>query len=517
MKTRWVEGLLALCLASVAALSVWLATANGMSYGQRDSPTYVSSAQSLAAGSGYRTPFGDPGKPVDFDHGSSPVVDFPPGYPLALSAGIAAGLEPTMAARIASSLIVAVIGALIFAFARRRGLGMTAGVLAALVGVVLTIPQSLAPQSEPLYGLLLIGAVWSAAEYVERRGRLALVSALVLTVGAVAVRTVGLALVGSLMLLVFMTERKTLRRLAGPAVVGVLGMLPFLLTSGTGSRVPAWHPMDMTDLKTFANAVAGWLVPPVFTPTVRVVISISLLLVSGAWLAVAARRSGRSSERDTSGSRRWWAGAASAVGHLGVLVLTIFFFDSQTSLGSRLIYPIALSLLMTGVEVFAIRSGRLAEPVSRVFPVLAIAAIVAGTWASIAAASAVRGGERLFASDEFARSESVLATISHGDSFTVYSNVPDGLWVAGLAGARPLPIVVDPLSEEPSPNLLAEEKRLKDEVVSENAMIFYYRLHERPYLLDEESVRELATCSIIDDGRSLLLVSSHHPLCPVSS
>lgn len=506
--------LVGVVLALSAALAVWGATSEGMVYPPRDAPTYVASAQSLAVGDGYRTPFGDPGKEVRYDTLGSPVVDFPPGYPLALSIGVLAGLEPSLSARLGASLMAAVIVVLVFTLARRRGIGVLGSSIAAAAAAGITIPESLAPQSEPLYGVFVVGALWASATFIRSQRWAALGVALVLATAAVSVRTVGLALVASLMLLIWLVGKGARRRWLSAGVVGIVGIMPFLLSIGAGDRTLTWHPMDLSDLKIFASAVAGWLVPPVATPAIRLFLLVAGLIVVAIWLVRSERIPATSRQPSDDQLPRWVPGVLSAVAHLGLLVVTILFLDSQTTLSSRLIYPIALSLLVGGVELYAEPSGPSAvHRVARALPVLACAAVVAGMWTSTSEALTVIEGERHFASDQFVTGETLGLTIARGESYPIVSNVPDGLWVAGLDHAHTLPFVVDPLSELSNARIDEEVGDLAEVLEESDGLVFFHRTHERSYLMDEESVREIAPCVVSDDGESVLLVSARHLLC----
>lgn len=501
-------------LALGTALVVWVVTSGGMDYPQRDSPAYVASAESLANDQGFRVPYGDPGKKIRFDTLGSPVVDFPPGYPLLLSIGVRLGIDPALTARLAASLMVAATTTLVFALARRRGLGVAGASTAAIVGAGITIPQSLAPQSEPLYGLLLVGSLWSASEFVRRKSPASLGIALALTVLAVTVRTVGLALAASLVVLVWIILKRPLQRWLGAGVVGLVGILPFLLAGATGNRAFVWHPMDLTDITIFIDAATGWLVPPVFTPTVRLVILGVGMLVLGAWLAASEANYAPSPDPGCTGLPSWATAAVSATAHIGLLIVTIFFLDAQTTLSTRLIYPVALSLLVGGIELYGQRSSSAAKLRStRAVRVLAIAAVLAGVWTSVTEASALNEDERHFAADDFAQSETVEVALVQGGRYPMFSNVPDGLWVAGLDFVHTVPSVESRSNEEPIRDFAAEFARLEEVVSQDDGLIFFYRDHERPYLADEDTLREIAPCVISDDGDSILLAARDHPIC----
>lgn len=506
----WVVGL-ALAIAAGAFLAVSIS--DGMDYGQRDAPTYVSSAEVLARGDGFRTDFGDPGKPLQYEVAGADVVDFPPGYPLVLSVPIKLGLDTDTVVPGFSVLALAAMTLLVFLLARRRGLGIGGSALAASVAAVLTLPEGLAPQSEPLYGLLMVGSIVLITRWLSAGGRWSLFASVGLAMGAVLVRTVGLALVGALMVVVWLGVDRGWRRWASSLVVGAFGVLPFLLTTAEGNRHLAWHPLELKDYKEAAVAVADWFVPPVGPPVLR--FALFGLLVAGVGLWLFSRRRSRGPGRQMFDRRApWLPGLLSAFGHLALLVATITFLDSQTSLTTRLLYPVAMSLLVCGVELAAVSKDS-ALRASRILAVLASAAFLAGLWTSVAESVAVYSGERNLASPELLESETMEVIGGLEGDYDMYSNIPDGLWVAGVPFAYAVPAVVDPLSDLPNSQLDSERELLRSRIEDQRGVVYFYEDNERPYLMDRVDLEALAPCVVLDDGVGVILVSESHPLCPL--
>ena len=118
-----------------------------------------------------------------------------------------------------------------------------------------------------------------------------------------------------------------------------------------------------------------------------------------------------------------------------------------------------------------------------------------------------------FRSSSFVESRIVHITISAVPESSVFSNVPDGLWVAGLDGAKSTPASNDPFSLRANDQLESEIDELKSRVEDELAVIFFYRSHGRPYLLDESELRRIAPCVVAEDAESVLLSGLDHPLC----
>lgn len=509
-----IGAMLALLVGLVSFGAVWVATSRGMEYTQRDSPSYVSSAVELKTGNGYQTAYGDPGKDIDFSSTHSDVSDFPPGYPFALSLVMRGVDDPKNAPRLSAALITAAIALLFVFVAHQRGLSLPWSALVGVVAAALTLPYATAPLSEPLYGLGVAIALFLAGQSL-RNGRLApMVAAGVVAAGAVTVRTIGVALVGAVGLSVWLGGSRRSVKTGLSAGILLLGAIPFAAVATASTRVIEWHPPGLESLKIFVNAVVSWLVPPVGTPVVRV--ALAVLVIVSVVVLVWALRPHRDASTAVDRSWIWFVGGAGAVAHVGALLGTRALLDSQTEANARLLYPVAISLVVAGVELAADRVGQ--EPgrptgaILRATAIFAAFALVAAVSGAFGDARAVLEGERGFASASFADSVAVERAT---DLFEVelFSNVPDGLWVVGVSGARPIPVAEDPLSLLPNPRLGEELDRLRDEVEERDAMVFYYRAHSRPYMVDEERLREIAPCVVADDGIAVLLGSIDNPAC----
>ena len=147
---------------------------------------------------------------------------------------------------------------------------------------------------------------------------------------------------------------------------------------------------------------------------------------------------------------------------------------------------------------------------ARVLAVLGMAALVAGSWIAILDAGATRRGDLYFRSASFVESPVVLATASTIPGSYVYSNVPDGLWVAGLDGARLTPRLTD-ADLRPKESLKPEMEEMADRVGEGLAVIFFYR--DGRYRVDEPELRRIAPCVIAEDDDAVLLAGLNHPLC----
>jgi hypothetical protein len=141
-------------------------------------------------------------------------------------------------------------------------------------------------------------------------------------------------------------------------------------------------------------------------------------------------------------------------------------------------------------------------------------ALVAATGRVLTEAEDLREeGALVFAEADFQESSPVRFLREIDDGTEVYSNVPDGLWFAGVDGARPVPITFDPLSFHESPILDDELARLRSEVES-GAVIFYYHPAESSYyLVSLADLEEIAPCIVDEDDLGVVLVDDDNPLC----
>ena len=501
-------------VAVLAGGLLFAATSNGLLVALRDNPVYMSSAESLRDGDGYRTPFGDPGKAIDFESNSAPVVDFPVGYPLTLAAGLTVSDDIDSVARWTGILLVAATAAILAMVASRHGLTPMWSAVVALTGAALVFQIALGAMSEPLYIVLLVVTLWAMGRYLWKESVTLLAIGTVAAALSVFVRTTGLALVATVGVIALLGAGSRRTRLIRGFSAVVVGLVPFLFLSlSGGSRELVWHPPGPDSVKVLLNTVASWFVPPVGTPTLRVaVLAVALVAAAFWWFA---GRDGSDSPAPGDSRRGWLPGVTSAVLHFVLLVASIFLFDAQNELGRRLMLPVAVSLLVAGLAA-AGREQTGTEQSSRLTQILAgalLAALVANTWAAAIGGFETADGRRGFNSPQFHRSEVVAAAVDLGATVDVFSNIPDGLWYVEGPGARALPVVVDPLSLQRSRRLEEESARIKELVETEDAVILYER-GTREYMISEDDALDLAPCVILDDGAHMLLGGESSPFCP---
>ncbi|MGA7098631.1 MAG: hypothetical protein WB245_13795 [Acidimicrobiia bacterium] len=504
-------GLVVMALVGLIVLAIGLvATRDGLYIGLRDAPTYLSSSENLANGNGFVMSFGDPGKPIDFASSDSPVVDFPAGYPITLSAGVAAGLSSTDWARWLGIALMTSIAVVVAWVALDSGLSVSWAGLAALIGAALSLPYVVSPMSELLYGLLLVTSLGLLGRFARRRGEVFFVVGALTAAAAMTVRTIGIALLATAVVVGLLTPgRKAVRglRLLFTVVVGAVPIA--LLIGGGGSRELAWHPAGSVDLKVMANTIAGWFIPPLGGPTMRVALLVVVVAALFLWVRSGVEVEAEAGERVW--RRLWFPGAVSALAHFTVLVVSRFVFDAQNTPNPRLLYPTVLSLLVAGVAGFPElrQEGRSARR-RKGLALISVAMLVAASWGAAQEFGSASDASS-FGSEAFRTSPAVTEVLDMSPDVLVFSNVPDGLWAAGRSGVRPLPVTVDPLSTRPNPLLEEETDRIQSAV--EAGAVIFYRRGDRDYLLGIDEVRAMAPCVVVDDGTSLVLTGESDQSC----
>jgi Dolichyl-phosphate-mannose-protein mannosyltransferase len=499
-------GIVAMALVAITAIAaLW----DGQHIEPRDSPTYLAAAEAFANGDGYRVPFGDRGKPVAFDAESSPVIDFPPGYPFVLSLGVRLGFDAAETARALAILCSVAVAGLFYRVTRLRSGSAWAALMVGSIAGLWTVRMSVAVLSEALFGLTISLALVAAAVFIRKRKMTWFVAAAMLAAFSVTIRTVGLAVVLAVAVAAWIGFTGIGRRLIWSAATLGAGLFAFAGLVAGGNRVMAWHPPDAASIKITIDALVSLIVPPVGTPWIR----LALFLIAAIAIVVLARRAGfERLGRPSMGAEI--IPLVAALAQIGLVLATRALFDAQTDLNPRLMFPIALALLLALAEysarsIWIRRPGMLRTGVAFV-AVLALISAGLHVWAN---AAELREPDGLrWASPAFQQSEAV-AYLNGAGSPTVFSNIPDGLWIVGFEGARALPVVFDPLSLDSNDRLDAEMGRLAEALVEEDAVVFYHRDSDFGYLVEEPELREIASCVLVDDGRSVVLTATSNGRC----
>ncbi len=415
------SSILASAFAALAASLVLFVTAPYGPGASPDSVTYLSVARSVADGEGW----------VRFD--GRPYVAWPPLYPLALSAGIGAGLEPATSARVLGALSYAVtLAMLVLTLARVTGsLSWAAlGGILALASPPVIETYATAWSEGPFTALMAV-AFWLAVR-AEPDPRRRDVVALGVVLGAVCLtRHVGVVLaaaVGCWLLLLPATRRERLARgllFGGVTAIGPLGWaLRNLAETGTaaGGRGGASAPLA-ENAHEFATSLATLLsFDGLGAPSLALAAGVVLGL-AGLGLAVAWRARPRPPAIPG-------LPALFILLYVAALIGLATWTPVSPLFGQRFGMPVWIPFVMLGISLGAAAWRRLPAPGPRV----ALALVLGLVSLNAVAAAAIRVGEHrergvvILGRAEWHSSGLIDAVRSRHPGTTVLSNNPHAIY-----------------------------------------------------------------------------------------
>jgi len=487
---RSVRGTVALGLPAVVGTVALLLVSRKGVYASPDSAFYVGTARNLLDGNGLTAPPGSP-----------PLSHFPPLFSMVLAAvAWVSGLDPLDAAGVVNALLLGVTAVMVALLVRRRSgsvaLGVTASV-AMIVAVDLLVYFASA-LSEPLFVVLVLGAVVSLAAAVERGSRWAWAAAVAFSAGACATRYLGVALVvAEVAVILKVCGRKGLVR---AAVVGGASLAPlavWLAVAGGGNRPVVVHLFDAGYWLDGARSLSRWVLPPFVPWPVRALATVAVL-AGLTWLAVARPGRGRGS-----GGRRptdvvGLLLPAFAVAYLGMLVADRVVLDATGRLDLRFLGVLHV-LAFIGLLPWIHRA--LAAPASagRARTIAISAGVVlmglhglqAGVWVAAGFTDAGVGRRGLTAA-AWDDSPVLAAVAALPPDAPVYSNAPEAVFLLTGRSASPLPAHTDYLSGRMRPRYGAELAAVDDRLVREDGVVVWLR----PYAFKQRFLAPVADLDV---------------------
>ena len=311
-----------------------------------DSTGYLSTALNFLAGEGWR------------DFTGTPLVLWPPLFPLLLAAGGWVGIDPLEVGRfinaIAFGLTILAAGLYLRSHLRSRGLA-----LAATGAIAASLPLSELAASlmtESLFALLTLLALMQVAAFLHRGGRTpALLWATVCTALAALTRYPGVVLIGvGVLLLLGRRPPPLAARLKDAVVFGAVSSLPLAVVltrnwavSGTLTGKRKGSGLSLSEsLHRVAEIFQAWVIPPnapdgfgylLWTTAGLVVIG----AVAWAW---AGRTEGEGGTDRT--APPLFGGFALA--YL-IFIVAVVPFTVEPGINSRFLLPVYVPLLLTAV------------------------------------------------------------------------------------------------------------------------------------------------------------------------
>lgn len=484
-----------------------------------DSVAYLGAARNVLAGRGLSLPFGDL---VD-----SPLIQYPPLYPLTLAGAASIGGDVLEWARLVAALLFGaniIIVALLTAeeVPQARWLPIAAG-----VGFMFSPASArlhMMAWSEPLF-LVCVGlGLWAVFRSRTTSTWWPLILAGLLFGGASLTRYAGLActLTGCVAL-ISDTNRSWRERLVRAGVLGGIAVAPitiwlvrnrWLFGDATG-RMISFHPAGAADIWLALNTVADWLLIPQNWPRRP---EMALLLIAGFAILFGVTRWRRRQEQEMSR-----AYIAYPTGMRQLLLLFVFcygafllvslsFVDANTQLDSRILSPI----LMAMIPVVASYAHQLLLGFDRVpvvnravgvFPALYLLLMAANTLGVVQTSSVEGIG---FNQRRWRESALIARAAALPEDSVIYSNAPEPLYL--LAGRRSvrLPKAYERVAERVNPEYQAEMRAMQASLASANGRVVYFHLASSSSTATLDELGQLVPLAIEfenDDGSILGLES----------
>ncbi len=420
-----------------------------------DAVSYLGAGISVANGHGLRIPAGK----WDSPDTTAALAHFPPGFSLAIAAGIKAGALPTNAARFvqASAAAVAMFCLLLAAGAAAGPIGaVTVGAIVLATPPMLVVHGSVL--SEPLF-LALIAAfvlvlvrVPDDGDTAARMRRLLALS----TLAALAslVRYAGLSLVGVIVLDAWLAHRGApiVARAKNAALTAVLPVIPFLVWVLTRPTKTEHATVRRTGLYldgfggTLAegwSTLAHWLAPGVQNDAARTIAALGVMIGIGLVF--------RGAKRVMTPALRRVQVAAFLVGgcYLAMVLVSRLVADGWIPLDDRLLSPLLLmAALAIGTTFAAWWQSVDTEPTRRILTVGFTASWIWGSsevvkeWWNIYRDD---GGD--FASREWRLSPIVAYAAALPAGTPIYTNWPAAIWFHTGRAVRFMPAAPDSVTD----------------------------------------------------------------------
>lgn len=450
-----------LALALAAGSAVFAATRRGVGV-TPDSSVYLSVAENLRRDQGVTVPFryyplGDAGigtpPPGRVEPLPSRLTHYQPLLPWVLSAA-----GPRTVNAVSTALTVFVVGVAVYSFTASFAAGMTAAVVVGASVEVLSLSARV--WTEPLFIMLTMVALVLLSLHLERSKAVFLVVSSSAMALATLDRYAGVAAVLTGLILL---RRRPRQALVLAAISGVPVVAWLLYNGGSTNRAPAFH-LRTGAAKEALSTVATWVLPADLPGPVQW--AAGLALGAGLFLLLArARPSGFP-----------LVVLIFAVVYAVVLVLTALFLDASTSLDSRLMSPLFVSLAVVLVCVTRVK----------------------GVLIAMAVLTLARGGLWL-AQDhpkvlEYAgpwRESPVLnAARQLPATQVIYSNAPDAMWAVNGRSVSTIPEKFDFATTRPNLRFNEQMSEMIQTLRSRQGVVVYVRRSGREFVPSEAELQQ---------------------------
>jgi hypothetical protein len=472
----------------VALMTLLLATRWGIGTAT-DSAAYVQATRSLLNGKGFSLPTAG--------GGTSPMIQWPPLYPMMLAAGGLFHVEPLDAARWLHAFLFAanilLVGVIVRSYTNSCGWASVLSSFLTLSSLGMLQIHSTA-LSEPLFFLLSLLAIFLMGKYVENKRLSTLVTFCGAATLACLTRYAGVAVLATGVVAIILSSSQTRARKTGHLVVyvsissAVVGSWIFRnlsLGKTTMNRPLVFHPMAFNDFRSCADLVSLWLLPPQIPPCVRQIIAVA---AGGALLTLgfqSMRRRRRVPPEDVklSSEKPLWLLASFIVIYVGVLVASMTFLQAAVATPERYLLPLfTTGLILAVARICGRRSTNRTAPAQALFALLMLA--IAG-WYSWQASNWLIQSNREgigFSSKAWQQSETIQMVRTLPDRQVIYTNMRAPIYLHTRRVANALPRKISMITLRPNKHYALELTRIREALKAQTAIVVWFGKDRRRYL-----------------------------------
>jgi len=473
-----------------------------------DSAIYLGTARSLAGGKGLTVPFGD--------EIYTPLVQFPPLYPMLLALPAVFGADPVAAAVPLQVLLFIGNVTLIFIAVRlASGKDTWAAFAAALIATfspaTLLIHQM--AWSEGFFILLELLALLLVSNYLETgRRRFLMLGALAAGLGA-ATRFAGLAFISALVLGVLILQDQPLRlntsrRLVDALIAGMIAALPlslwfFLRIKDGGeatTRQFAFHPPGIDHFRSAVDTISGWMLVPNNAP---ILLKAFLILLVTAACTVLIFRYVKSPGFAIHNHPILGLTALSTAAYGSFILISLTFMDANIPLDARILARAAVNLLililgLLGREVKTDRTRWIAN-------LVLVFVMVVMIWKDLQWSRDLYYSGGGYNSPMLRSQELIDQIKALPEDSLLYSNSPEALYFQTGRSSLRLPKKIDLMSQKSNANLTDEMTQLNQKLQASHGYIVYYTwVHGKTILSQEDLSHYLPVNVLIKTNMGLI-------------
>jgi 4-amino-4-deoxy-L-arabinose transferase-like glycosyltransferase len=481
-----------------------------------DSVTYIDTARNLLSGKGLQS-------------GDMPLTHFPPVYPIVLAVSGLWGSDPLPGARWLHATLFGLnallIGVITFWSTTKSVVGSLISILFFISSAQMFDLHTWA-WSEPAFLFLCFSAFLLIALYISRPGKWLLLGASLFAGAAITTRYIGLALILAIMAIILLFGAKRFRdRITDSLILLLVAILPsaiwflrnILVTQSAIDRTLAIHPIHFTHIESLVTTLYNFWIPIPCSDCS--VISLILFLFAGSLVLVGYLFVMRNELR----------GKASiefviqtlmllfSISYVLFLFASISFADAQIPLDSRILSPVYISGVIFVISVFRKTADRLSKDgIWRGFLVLSLLLIGINWGSTISSANYLRDKGKGYTSLAWRNSESIAFIKTLPEDSIIYSNGPDAIRFLAQRETKLLPLRVDPGTQAPNPDFVAELETMGDDLIQNRAWIFYLdRLAWRSYFLAKDELKNIQDFNRLAEMRlqdGTVYTIDHRPL-----